>query len=83
MGYDRVKAQNHNLYIKQYNFNCQNDTTIPNSLKTHKQTQKNAHMGLKITNLKNTNFHKFRFWTVKIDGRALTGGRALTSILNA
>ena len=34
-------------------------------------------MGFTITNLKNTNFQKLRFWTAKI------GGGALTPILNS
>ena len=36
-----------------------------------------------ITNLKNTIFYELVFWTAKIGGRALTGGKALTPILNA
>ena len=75
------KTQNsqfaHNATTIQYKYNCQNDTTTPNLLKTHKKTQRNARMGSKIPNLKNANFQKLGFLPAKI------GGRALTPILNS
>ena len=83
MGYDSVKCQNQNLHARQYNYNCQNDRTKPNTLKTYKQTQNNARMGPSIPNLKNIFFQKLGFFPVKISGRALTGRRALAPILNA
>ena len=64
----------------QYKFNWQNDRTSPNSPKTRKKTQSNNCMGFRIPNLKNTIFQNF--FPVKIGGRALTGGTALTPILN-
>ena len=39
-------------------------------------------MGFRITNWKNTNFQKLEFFFIKINGRALTGIRALIPILN-
>ena len=39
-------------------------------------------MGSRIPNLKNTNFQKLKFFSANIGGKALTGGRALTPILN-
>ena len=55
MGYDSVKAQNHNLHAKQYTFDRQNDRTTQNAIKTHKQTQNNACMDSTTSNFKNTN----------------------------
>ena len=83
MGYNSRKAQNQNLHAMQYRFNCQNDKT-PNLLKTHKQTQNNACMGYRMPNLKNTVFYIWhsKFFLTKIGGRAMTGGKALTLILN-
>ena len=83
MGYDCRKAQNYNLHVTQYKFNCQNDKTTPNSLKTNKETQNNAYIGSRIPNLKNTIFQKFWFFPAKIRGKALIGGKALILILNA
>ena len=40
-------------------------------------------MGSRIPNLKSTNFQKLQFFPKKIGGRAQTGGRALTMIMNA
>ena len=67
----------------QYKFIHQNDTTIPNWLeKPQKKTQNNACIGFAITNWKSTNVQKVGFLPKKIGCRALTGGKALTPILN-
>ena len=83
MGYDSRKAQNHNLRATQYKFSCQNNRTTPNSLKNQKYTQNNDHIDSRIPNLKNTIFQRLGLLPGKIDGRALTSGKALTPILNA
>ena len=82
MGYDSLTAQNQYLHAMQYKFNRQNDRTIPKALKTLKQTQNNTHMGFTIIKLENKKFQKLKFFPSKIVNRTLTGGRALTPILN-
>ena len=67
----------HSTARAQYKSNCQNNTTTPNSLKSHTKIQTNACMGFIITNLKFFFFRKFGFGTIKI------GGGALTPILNS
>ena len=51
--------------------------------KPKKKTQKNARMGSRMPNLKNTISQKLGFFLVKNGVRALTSGKALTPILNA
>ena len=65
MGYDSVKAQNHNLHAKQYKFDRQNDRTTPNAIKTHKKPQNIARMGSTTSNFKNINLQKLKFLPAK------------------
>ena len=82
MGYDHVKAQIIICMQSNTNLIAKMKKATPNAIKTHKQIQNNALVGSRMPNLKNTIVQKLWFFSAKIGDRALTGGRALTPILN-